>query len=539
MITARWEEFRDPLGTMLALRNLPILWTLLVMLKLGHEFGHAYACKHFGGKVPEMGAYFILFTPCAYVDASAAWGFTNRGHRIVVSLAGMYFESILALIALTVWCLTGTTVIHSIAHYVVILATVVTVGFNINPLMRYDGYYLFSDLVNVPNLRALASAQTLASCKRFLFGIQTQPVVASSSGRWGLFAFGTASSLYKISLLLGICVVVALKIPAVGLAIGLSYVVATFWKLSVQLVRYVVWSDEVAPVRRRAILVSSLLVALGPLALLGLPTPGSVQSVGVVGRYNDSIVRATGTGFLQQRFVQVGDHVQLGTVLCELENIDVTSSIRRKDAEVSQLRVQLLKETRADRWAAAVTEQRLDQAQQEHERLNTLQSALAIRSPAAGCITQAEGLEDLGRLVRKGERLAQVSTGPWVLNAVATEGALSVSMPKVGDQVEIRLVGHAGPMFHGTVCNLAKAGSRKIDQASLTHLGGGSIAVSETTMEAKQPFFRITIAIAAADESALRHGMTALATFPGRRTSLGIHLHRRVLQFLNGLRLAD
>jgi biotin carboxyl carrier protein len=293
----------------------------------------------------------------------------------------------------------------------------------------------------------------------------------------------------------------------------------------------------VAPVRRRAILVSALLLASGPLGLLLLPTPGSVQSVGVVGRCNDLIVRATGTGFLHQRFVQVGDQVEGGTVLCALENIDVRSSLRRKQAEINQLRVQLLEQTRTDRWAAAMTEQRLDQAQQEHARLATLQSALAIRSPAAGSITHAEGLEDLGRMVRKGERLAQVSAGPWVLNAVATEGALSTSMPEVGDHVEIRLVGHASPVFHGTVTNLAKAGSRKIDEASLTHLGGGSITVSETTMEAKQPFFRITIAIDATDGSTLRHGMTALATFPGRRISLGIHLYRRVLQFLNRLKL--
>jgi putative peptide zinc metalloprotease protein len=538
VVVTRWEEFRDPLGTMLAMKNLPILWILLVTLKVGHELGHAYACKHFGGNVPEMGAYFILFTPCAYVDASAAWGFTNRVHRVVVSLAGMYFESIAALIALAVWCMTGPTAIHSAAHYVIILSTVVTIGFNINPLMRYDGYYIFSDLVNVPNLRQLASAQTIATLKRRLFGIRTRPVTESRKGQLGLFVFGVASALYKFSVLLGICAIIAMKIPAIGLGIGVSYIGTTFWKLGVTLVRYVGWSEEVAPVRFRAVLAASLLLAACPLCLLVLPTPGSVQSVGIVGRGNDRIVRSTGTGFLQEPRVQVGDRVELGTVLCDLSNIDITSAIRGKQAEIGRLHGQLLEEARSDRCAAVMTERRLDQAQQERRQLAALEAALTVQSPVTGRITQAEGLEDVGRLVRKGERLAQVSAGPWILNAVATEGALSTSVPQAGDRVEIRLVGHAGPVFHGTVTNLAKAGSRKIDDASLTHLGGGSIAVSEMTMEAKQAFFRITIAIDDPDESVLRHGMTAMATFPGRRTSLGIHLYRRLLQFLNHLRVA-
>jgi len=123
---ARWEELRQPLDGLLAARNLPLLWLTLIGLKVFHEFGHAYACRHYGGHVPEMGVYLILFTPCAYVDATASWGFTSKRERLVVCLAGMYVESIIASLAVFAWAATEPSVIHSLAYNVIFLAGVVT-----------------------------------------------------------------------------------------------------------------------------------------------------------------------------------------------------------------------------------------------------------------------------------------------------------------------------------------------------------------------------------------------------------------------------
>jgi putative peptide zinc metalloprotease protein len=152
VLLVNWREFVNPLGTMLTLSNVPILWILLVGLKTFHELGHAYACKRFGGTVPEMGAMIMMGTPCAYVDASSSWSFPNRWHRMTVALAGMYFESMLAMVAVVVWLCTDTGQLHSAAQYAIVLSTVVTIGFNANPLMRYDGYFILCDLVNIPNL---------------------------------------------------------------------------------------------------------------------------------------------------------------------------------------------------------------------------------------------------------------------------------------------------------------------------------------------------------------------------------------------------
>ena len=161
----RFDEISASVGDTFAAQNLPALWLTIIVLKFFHEFGHAYATKAFGGHVPEMGAYLIVFTPCAYVDASAAWGFSKKWHRMFVGLAGMYFELAIAAVALLAWAATGPGMMQALLFNVVMLASVVTVGFNINPLMRFDGYYVLSDYLEFPNLRQRApdAGQPLAS----------------------------------------------------------------------------------------------------------------------------------------------------------------------------------------------------------------------------------------------------------------------------------------------------------------------------------------------------------------------------------------
>lgn len=536
VVAMRWEAFCNPLGTMLAVQNLPILWTLLVGMKVIHEFGHAYACKHFGGRVPEMGALFVVFTPCAYVDASTAWGFTSRWHRIIVGLAGMYFESMVAMAALAVWCFTEPSPLRSVAHYAVILSTVVTVGFNINPLMRYDGYYILSDLVNTPNLRQLASAQIIATVKRVALGIRVPDVASTRAGRWGLVLFGISSGLYKLLVLIAISAVVAWKIPAAGLGMAVCFLAALFWRFGTRLVRYVAWSQEAAPVRRRAVTVTIGVLVCAVAGLLWLPTPGSIQMTGVVRRRDDRIVRSSGSGFLQRVDVHAGDVVPTGAALATLENTDVVSALKKKQAEVDQLLVQLHAQATTDPKLAAATQRELQRAERECRHLEQEVGQLVIRAPIPGQITQIQGLEDRGRFVRQGEPLATVSAGPWVLNAVATEQTLTTWRPRKGDPVEIRLVSQGGRSFSGNVVRLVPAGSKKIGDPSLTHLGGGSIAVSANTMEADRPFFAIVIAIDNPDSSVLRPGMTAVAVFDGHRVPLGTHFYRRMLNFLNMLR---
>lgn len=536
LLVSRWEEFCNPLGTMLATQNLPLLWMLLIGLKLLHELGHAYACKRFGGQVTEMGAYFILFTPCAYVDASAAWGFPNRLHRLVVSLAGMYFESIAAIVALIVWSLSGPGLLHSAAQYTVVLSTVVTIGFNINPLMRYDGYYILSDLLGRPNLRQEATSQVQADLKRLLLGVSSTSQTRTRLGHLLLVGFGLAAVAYRILVLLGISVVIAQRIPVVGLAVAAVFVVATLWQLAARLLRYLLTSPEIRSIRRRAAFVT-VIVVLGMVAVLALvPAPGRVRAVGTLACEDDRVVRARSAGFLLKAEDSVGDEVDAGTQLAVLSNVEIGQAIRKKQAEFDQLQVQWHREVSDDRRAAAATQQRIAKVQRELDQLREEQDGLEVRTPIRGRVTQAEGLRHAGRFVHKGDPLAIVSSGPWILRAVANAESLTHSLPQVGARVSIRLTGEGSRPLLGTIARIARAGSRTITDRSLTQLAGGEIPVSPDTWEAEEPFFHITIALDDQPDLRLRHGMTALVNLGGERPCIGMYLYRRGLTLLNKLR---
>ncbi|MBT8372359.1 MAG: peptidase M50, partial [Deltaproteobacteria bacterium] len=126
--------------TLLVLNNLALLYLGLLVVKTLHEFGHTLVCKRFGGEVHTMGIMLIIFAPIPYMDATSSWGFRNRRHRILVAASGMFYEFFAASCAALIWAHSGPGAIHSLAFNMMVVASVSTVLFNANPLLRYDGY---------------------------------------------------------------------------------------------------------------------------------------------------------------------------------------------------------------------------------------------------------------------------------------------------------------------------------------------------------------------------------------------------------------
>src|SRR3954466_11757120 len=148
------------------------LWAVFVFVKLIHELGHAFACRRFGGECHELGIMFLVFIPTPYVDASTAWGFSNKWHRIFVGCAGMIVELFFAALVTFAWLqLNPTTLASQLAFNAMLVAGVSTVIFNANPLLRYDGYYILSDFLEIPNLRQKSSEYALGLIQRHLFRV--------------------------------------------------------------------------------------------------------------------------------------------------------------------------------------------------------------------------------------------------------------------------------------------------------------------------------------------------------------------------------
>lgn len=536
ILWTRWDAFLEPIQTILVTKNLVGLWILLIGLKIIHEFGHAYACKLFGGKVPEMGAFLVCFTPCAYVDASAAWGFSSKKHRIIVSLAGMYVELLVAAIALLIWNATGPSMVNSLAHQTVTLASLITVGFNINPLMKYDGYYVLSDLAEIPNLRQRSVVEVQAVCKRWLLGLSstTQPI--SQGGRFLLLAYGVGASIWKVTLVFAICAGIALKIYILGILMALFYGGMTIWSTAAKFVGYLFISPETAPVRVRAIVLGLLVMVLLPAAVAWVPLSKPIDAYGVIATADERSVYAQTSGFLQHCELVAGLSVAANAPLYTLKNDQTSAKVVQVSAQLEVLRLQAESQFQADLTASTATLKKAEQVHQELLQAEKEVEHLVVKAPIAGKVVDRTTTRRSGQFLNRGERVATILSGAWIVRTLITAEDFADMKPRVGAKVHVRLLGDTAMVHQGTIHQVATTGSELIATPRLTQIGGGTIAVSPDTMMASEPFFEITIELDNPPEESLHHGMTALVGFSGKSQTIGQRLYRSVLRFVNKLR---
>ncbi len=539
VIGVNWDEFRSPLAEMLTLRNLPLLWSLVLGLKVIHEFGHACACKRFGGEVPEMGAYFILFSPCAYVDASSSWGFANRWHRVIVGLGGIYFESLAAMAATLVWALTDPGTIHAAAQYAIVLSTVMTIGFNANPLMRYDGYFILADLLAMPSLRRDAQRQLASEAKRWLFGIRRPELFQPRLRRWLLVGFGLASSLYRLTVLFGLTLLIAFKVPIVGIGLALAFALSTLFGYLKTAARYVLFSDETAGVRRRAVWVTGGLAAAAVGVVSSVPLPNSAVIRGTLRPEHEQVVFAQTAGFLQSCSQIEGTRIEAGEIVCRLVDVDVPTAVRQKESEIAQLRLQMYQSLSKSPQLAAILRQQITQRLEERKQLIARQQELAVRAPVSGIVTDAAALRRLGDYFRKSQPLARIGWGHWTVSAVVHARQIADLQPRVGREVMVSLPYDGTRPLRGRIVRLDTGGSPCIANPALTRLGGGRILVTaDGERLAARPYYTITVRIEEELPAHLKSGMTAVVRLRGPSIPLRTFLYRRGLHYLQRIRLA-
>ncbi len=535
VLVTNFHQLLQPIQGVLLPQNLVLMWITLIGLKLVHEFGHAYACKHFDGYVPEMGVYLIVFTPCAYVDAGACWGFPRKRDRLIVCLGGMYVESICAAVAVLVWAMTAPGRIHDLAYNVILLAGVVTVLFNINPLMRFDGYYVLSDLLEIPNLRQRSTRYVKNIAKRILLSVRSPAPSGGIRLRLILLTFGIAVTLYRVAITVGIATVVAIKIPGLGIVLAGMVLGMFVVGALVGLTKYLWKAEETASVRRRAIAMSVVLLIGLPALVLLLPVPSSVHAKGLFERANQSVIRAGVDGFVRAIPLGVGCQVKPGEILAELEH----DTFRERVAEVavaieaSGIRYQAFQAH--DPALALQEKEQIAVYQSELQSRRRDLDKLTVRATIEGTIVDCLRPTELGRYVHKGQPIATIVSGSWRVRAILTESQMAAARPAVGDAIEIRSQASPDRTIPGTITRVAPTGSRTIDQQALTHVGGGDIAVDAQTAQAQQPYFEVTVDTNPADSRFLYDGMVCHLRLRADPETIGTSLVRRLVRFINAL----
>src|SRR5262249_12722130 len=191
LVATHFQTFRDKLPgyqEFFSFKTVGYLWLALGVVKVIHEFGHGLSCKVFGGEVHEMGALLLCLSPCLYCNVSDAWTMPSKWHRIIISFAGIYVELIIAAIATFVWWNSAShPFVYNLSLSLMIVCSVSTVVFNANPLMRYDGYYVLADWLEIPNLRERSNRFLTNAFLEHCLGVEVLPEPYMALGRKVLF----------------------------------------------------------------------------------------------------------------------------------------------------------------------------------------------------------------------------------------------------------------------------------------------------------------------------------------------------------------
>ncbi len=532
------DEFLRALPSLVETQNLLTMWFVLVGLKVLHEFGHAYACKHFGGKVPEMGAFFILMTPCAYVNATASWGFSSKQHRVIVGLAGMYFESMIAAAAALVWLLTGPSFAHSIAFQTMVIASVTTIGFNVNPLMRFDGYYVFSDLVEIPNLRSRATAFVNERFSHLLLGIKKAPTDTPRGVRVVLLVFGSCAMIYRYFLLFSISLLLIMKFSIIGIAMAGIYVGIQVVQFLGRVISFFRCGEHSTTTRIRAWLMCAMLAVGLPLVLLGIPLPQSMTIEGNIEPESYHVVSATVPGIVRHINVEPGNIVITGDLLVELENPESESALLEAQAmhDLANLQHQLAMVNRAND-ASSILEEITFQSKVVAARHDDVRH-LRVEATQKGLILDCVRPENAGGLVKPGDAIALIGSGRTVATLHLTEHETTLIDPKPGDVIEYRLALDPAIIRHGTILKVGKAASQKINAAIEYAIEVDPEDQLNRPPPSDRPNFELTLLLEDINERDLKvyTGGTVFVRMQAQNESVGRRIYRRVLLFVNRLR---
>ena len=555
LVVSRFEEFTQPFNGLLATDNLPFLWAAFVVLKVWHELGHAYACKIYGGAVPEMGMILIAGTPAAYVDATAAWSFPERWKRLVVMAGGMYFESIVAIPAVFIWAFATSPLLTSCAWQLVMMASLITLLFNANPLMKYDGYFIASELVGTQNLRGRADQFLKAWMKRIFLGIESGKSLmpgrqsaaseeASSQGTGTsstvmLAAYGIAAAIYRTLLIFGIAAMIATRFPMIGLALAAFHLVSTLGSSGLSLGKYLLTSSETASVRGRARLVAVFALIIVPLLTLVVPVPFGVVAQGVVAAESEYFLNAETPGTLSQTLVNPGDTVNTGALLAQLENSEVTNQSQLSRAELQEALLQWEVSRSADITKSAELEARITELKHRLLESQKQASALSIVAPAGGRIARVVSSSQKGRYLNIGDQAAVVVDGRSLLRTWLNEDELGSIQREPGTKVRFRIPGRSETTYEGQLVSIEPAAESTALHDAMTFSGGGSILLDPKTGLPLEPLFQIDIS--PSNDTVLEladHGMRLTLQIPRRYESFADWGVRRVMRFVQKTLLA-
>jgi putative peptide zinc metalloprotease protein len=496
-VFSHWDRARDQGQSVLEPGNLLLLYAGFTLAKLVHEFGHATAVKKFGGEVHAMGVTLLVFTPIPYVDATAAWAFRERWKRVMVGMAGMIPELFLAGLCAIFWANTGPSLFNSLAYNIMVVASVSTLVFNLNPLLRFDGYYILADLTDSPNLQPRSSREWGYLAEKHAFGLKASedPARSRREAVW-LAIYGVASWSYRMFVTVVIILLVADRYFGIGLLAGGVTFIGSFVLPVVGIFTYLLRDPRLTRVRKRAWLVSAGAAALVLVLLGAVPFPHHFRSPGTARAAGSAEIRSGVEGWLAEVDARGAEPVARGGQLARLENpeLDLMIAAARADLEQSLARErQMLTDL-----PAGIEPMRLRRqaAEVRVAKLEADRDALSVTAPVSGTWSPLNEENLTGTWVQRGALVGQVvgQGSGWEFHAVVPQDEAGELFAGRIRGAQIRFPGTAGKVLQVTGWKVVPGRQDVLPTAALGWAAHGPVRVQLDDphgIQAAEPFFLV------------------------------------------------
>jgi putative peptide zinc metalloprotease protein len=470
----------------------------LAVTKILHEFGHGLSCKHYGGECHEMGMMLLVFTPCLYCDVSDSWMLPSKWKRAAIGAAGMYVEVIIASIATYLWWNSHPGVFNQLCLDVMFVSSVSTILFNANPLLRYDGYYILSDVLEIPNLRQKANTILQRLASRWCLGIKQQDDPFLPQRNLGLFAlYAVASSVYGWIVTASIFLFVwnvfkPYRLEVLGQILALGAV----WGLVIRPLQGIIKffkvpgrRDEVKP---KNVAVTAAVAATLAAGIALIPLPQRVWCPTELRPRGEEMVYVTVPGRVERLAVKPGAVVKRGDELARLVNVDLDLEIADLEGKATQYesRLKSLERERFSDPAAGLeigtVKESLTSLREQLARKHQDRRELVLVAPRDGVVLPFLSLKSPGEQGGKLPAWSGNALSDRNLGATFQEGTVlcMVGEPErfeavmVVDQTEVEFVAEGQPVDLKLNSFPWQTFRGKVDQIAETHIEAGSERLS-------------------------------------------------------------
>ncbi len=533
-VITQWPKFCAASQGILSGTSWISLLVFWLILKIIHEFAHGVSCKRYGGEVPEAGVLMLLFTPMAFVNVTSMWRFPSRWQRIIVAAAGMYVELFVSFVALIIWAnsrgLTADT-----AYNVFIMASVTTVLFNANPLMRFDGYFILSDLLKVPNLYTKGTQWFGDRLKHFLLGTPKTPNLFPHRERRVVKIYGALAFFWKFSVSIGLVITASVMFNGAGLILGALGVVLWFGLPLMKQYKLHFSPESPKPINRKRVALSvlSATVLIGALFWV-LKAPPTKSAPAIVQFAEETILRSTADGFVDEILIGNGEDVVQGQPLIRLRNEELSLEVDALASEIKSATIQQrIYRQQNELVQASVEAEKLAGLKKQWAEKRAQADGLIVCSPLDGFVFGRRLHQMVGSFVNQGDPLMTVAkrdTKEVIVSVdqrdlesiqLSQDRALRIALPGIG-------------LFESPITRIDPIASNRPLHPSLCANAGGPLPLmpaprdsntnSEQSMVLLSPRFDVLVALDDSTSQTLHSGQRGRAYFSARSQSLGSYL---------------